>query len=1092
MRCLPLLAGTILAQLLVMVPLHAETLAQGFANPPATARPRVWWHWMNGNVTPEGIKADIEWMQRIGLGGLTNFDAALATPEIVEKRLAYMTPEWQAALRGAIDQANAAGLEFTIASSPGWSETGGPWVPPADGIKKLVWATRILDGGKAAGVVPALPTTTGPFQHLPKRPDPIAAKLDGPPPQAGGTAVVLAFPAPADPAIMARRGNLAVDLAAGDGPFELPLTADTSSENRAPIIIDYQLSRPTELRSATLAFDSFGTLFTPPLFRARLEVAGADGTFAPVADFPAGVTPQYTIAFPAVTAHAARIVIERQKPQGLGFTPVPGAVLAAVGSVGGPPPTALRIDRLTLSGRDQVHRWEEKAGFEAAFDYYALDGHASPVRGVDPSTVIDITRHLKPDGRLDWTPPPGRWQVLHLGWSLTGKENHPATVEGTGLEVDKYDAAAVQRYIDHYLGSYDRAVGPERIGAKGIRAFLNDSIEVGPANWTPALIDEFRRRRGYDPVPWLPALTGIVVGDMAKSDAFLYDVRRTLADLIAENHYGVIARAVKARGLKSYAEALEFGRPSLGDDMAMRSHADIPMSALWTWNDDADVRPVYRADIRGAASVAHIYGQNLVATEALTSAWAPWAFAPQQLRPMIDLGFALGLNLPVIHTSVHQPVTEKAPGLSLAIFGQHFNRLDTWAEQAKPWVDYLARTAYLLQQGRNVAGVLYAHGEEAPLTALYNQAMPTDAPTSHDWDFANADVILNRISVKDGRIVTASGQSYALLWLGGQSQRLTLPVLRRLNELAAAGARIGGIRPTRSPSLADDPAEVTRQIEQLWSSRAIVPGATAEAAMAALNQTPDFVAEGSNAILFRHRRTDAADIYFLTNRAKVAQQFTAHFGLVGRAPERWDAVSGTAAPLGWRRDGAATLVPLTLLPGESTFVVFAGQTSASQNRLPVQSERVIADLSKGWQLRLGQAAAQTADTGSWTTTAAGQYFSGTGSYTRTIDLPNTRRGERLWLDLGDVGDLADVLIDGRSLGIVWCAPWRVALPADLKPGRHRLEIRVTNRWVNRLIGDAQPEAVKVGFTTVPTYRPDAPLRPGGLLGRVTLIAEKQN
>lgn len=735
-----------------------------------------------------------------------------------------------------------------------------------------------------------------------------------------------------------------------------------------------------------------------------------------------------------------------------------------------------------------MHRWEEKAGFEAAFDYFALDGHAAPARAVDPARVIDVTRHLTADGRLEWSPPPGRWQILHLGWSLTGKENHPATVEGTGLEVDKYDAAAVQRYIDQYLASYDRAVGPERIGAKGINAFLNDSIEVGPANWTPALLAEFRSRRGYDPTPWLPALTGVMVGDMAKSDAFLFDFRRTLADLIADHHYGVIARAVKARGLKHYAEALEFGRPSLGDDMAMRAHADVPMSALWTWNEDAEVRPVYRADIRGAASVAHIYGQNLVATEALTSAWAPWAFAPQHLRPMIDLGFALGLNLPVIHTSVHQPVTEKAPGLSLAIFGQHFNRLDTWAEQAKPWVDYLARTSWLLQQGRNVAAVLYAHGEEAPLTALYNQAMPADAPTSHEWDFANPDVILNAISVRDGRIVTASGQSYALLWLGGQSERLSLPVLRRLNELAAAGARIGGIRPTRSPSLADDPAEVQRQIATLWASRAIVPGATAEAAMAALQQTPDFVANGSENILFRHRRTADAEIYFLTNRARTMQRFTARFGVTGRVPQRWDAVTGTAEPLGWHRDGDQTAVPLNLLPGESAFVVFGAPTSATGADVPAPSEREVADLSTGWQLALGSAASQATNTGSWTSLDAGRHFAGTGRYTRSITLPRVAAGETLWLDLGSVGDLAEVLIDGTSLGIVWTAPWRIALPAGLRPGPHSLEIRVTNRWVNRLIGDAQPGADRVGFTTVPTYRADAPLRPSGLLGDVKLLA----
>ncbi|HMS20793.1 glycosyl hydrolase [uncultured Sphingorhabdus sp.] len=929
-----------------------------------------------------------------------------------------------------------------------------------------------------------LPATTGPFQDRPKQVDPIAAVRDGPAPQAGGTVAVLAFPAPADPAITARRAGQLVDLAAGDQGLELPIPG-----NKAPVVIDYQLDAPTELRSATLAFDSGATLFTAPRFRARLEVASVDGQFRKVADFPAGVTPQYSVAFPAVRAHAARIVIEQQPPAGLSFKPVPGAIAVSVGSLGAKPMDRLRIDEIVLSGRDQVHRWEEKAGFEAAFDYFALDSHNNAVRGVDPAKVINLTSHLRPDGTLDWTPPPGRWQVLRLGWSLTGKENHPATVEGTGLEVDKYDAAAVQRYIDQYLASYDKAVGQERIGKNGIRAFLNDSIEVGPANWTPKLIDEFKRRRGYDPVPWLPALTGVVVDDMVRSDAFLYDFRRTLADLIAENHYGVIARAVRERNLRSYAEALEFGRPSLGDDMAMRSHADVPMAALWTWNEDEDVRPVYRADIRGAASVAHIYGQNFVATEALTSAWAPWAFAPKHLRPMIDLGFALGMNLPVIHTSVHQPVTEKAPGLSLAIFGQHFNRLDTWAEQAGPWVKYLSRTSYLLQQGRNVAGVLYAYGEEAPLTALYNKGMPQDVPVSHDWDFANADVILNRISVRDNRIVTSSGQSYALLWLGGQSSRMTVPVLKKLNELADAGARIGGIRPERSPSLADDPVEVERLAARLWSSGAIVAGATAEEAMSNLSQSPDFLAEGSDHILFKHRRTDDAEIYFLTNRSRINQNFIARFGTSGRIPERWDAVTGKVSAMTWRQDGGTTLAPIELLPGQSTFIVFRTGSKETGRTAPDARQRTIAEFTDGWQLQLGNQAPFETSVGSWTQVEAGRYFSGTGSYFRTISIPAKQSGERLWLDLGEVGDLAEVRIDGRVVGTVWCAPWQIELPADLAPGKHRLEIRVTNRWVNRLIGDAQPDTVRVSFTTVPTYRPDAPVQPSGLLGAVRLLAK---
>ena len=264
-------------------------------------------------------------------------------------------------------------------------------------------------------------------------------------------------------------------------------------------------------------------------------------------------------------------------------------------------------------------------------------------------------------------------------------------------------------------------------------------------------------------------------------------------------------------------------------------------------------------------------------------------------------------------------------------------QLDPWAEQAGPWVDYLSRTSYLLQHGRNVAGVLYAYGEEAPLTAIYNRAMPADAPVSHEWDFANADVILNRIAVKDGWLVTDSGQRYALLWLGGQSHRLTVPILKRLNELADNGARIGGIRPQQSPSLSDDPAEVARLSSRLWSSGAIVPGKTAEEAMANLGQIPDFVAKGAENVLFRHRRSDEADIYFLTNQAKTAQKFDARFGIAGRVPERWDAVAGTTSPVSWRTYGRLTVVPLQLLAGQSPFLLL-GKATAESGKPPLRRQ----------------------------------------------------------------------------------------------------------------------------------------------------------
>lgn len=1085
----------------------ADPIATGFRDPPAAARPRVWWHWMNGNVTRDGIRRDLEWMKRVGIGGVQNFDAALDTPQVVDRRLAYMTPAWQDAFRYATGLADMLGLEFAIAASPGWSETGGPWVPPSDGIKKYVWSETFVDGDRRfVGMLAAPPRATGPFQGAAKAVDPIAAVKPGPAPQHYADTVVLALPDDTEAAPPCRRTTS--DGGGSIAPIG-PITFGQPSADRAAWLrCDYDA--PVTLRSATLAMNSGGTIFTSARFRPVLEASDNGIDFVVIAPFPTGPVPQYTIAFPPVTARAFRIRFEPQRPARLPWTPAPGAIPSAVGNIGrDPPKQTITIDSVLLSPVARVHRFEEKAAFETPLTYAPLAAPDTAARGVDPAQVIDLTTKMTPDGQLDWTPPPGRWRILRFGYSLTGKENHPATVEATGLEVDKLDRGAVKRYLDAYLATYEATVGKANIGPRGIRALLNDSIEVGPANWTPALIAEFKARRGYDPLPWLPVLTGTIIGDAIRSDAFLHDFRQTLADLIAANHYGQIAETARERGLRSYAEALEFGRPSLGDDMAMRRHADVPMAAMWTYApDSARPRPVYEADIRGAASVAHIYGQNIVAAESLTSAWQPWSFAPNDLKPMIDMAFALGLNLPVIHTSVHQPVEDKKPGLSLAIFGQHFNRHDSWAEQAKPWVDYLSRTAYLLQAGRSVADVLYFYGEEAPLTGLYQQAMPADAPLKSAYDFANSDVLMTQVKVDRGDLVTGSGQRYKLLWLGGDSDRMTVAMLRRIVDLAEGGATVAGVRPTASPGLADDKAAFAALTARLWDGDQtpvrpvgkgrIVTAVDADAALALIGATPDVSFDGARAdtqILFQHRLlNDGRHLYFLTNRLDRVEAVEARFAVTGRTVERWSATTGTAQPTGWSRDGEVTRVPLTLAPREAVFVVFGTPTTAAGAAPPTELRRVLAELNDGWQLSFPGKSTRRARVGSWSESAEAdeRYFSGTATYTRMLDVPSAwLGGGGVTLDLGSVGDLAEVRVNGTMAGTAWHAPWQVALGTLLKAGRNSIEVRVTNLWVNRLVGDAQPGVVKSTFTTTPTYRADAPLRPSGLLGPVTLMSSQR-
>ncbi len=365
------------------------------------------------------------------------------------------------------------------------------------------------------------------------------------------------------------------------------------------------------------------------------------------------------------------------------------------------------------------------------------------------SDVIDLTGKMKPDGSLDWTPPAGNWIILRIGSSLTGHENGPAPAEATGLEVDKLNKDYVKNYVDGYLKMYADTVGSEKMGSDGISYMLTDSIEVGPQNWTDHILDEFQARRGYDAHPWLPALTGVVIKSTEDTDRFLWDFRRTISQLIAENHYGEISDELHAHGMRYYGEALEQHRPSLGDDMEMRSKTDVPMGAMWTYAGNPTPEVDYIADLRGAASVAHVYGQNLVGAESMTSRGPAWSFSPNSLKKVADLEFALGVNRFEIHESAHQPVADLAPGLTLGPYGIWFNRNDTWAEQAKPWVTYLARCSDLLQQGRFNADVAYFYGEEGPLTAVFGWKAITDAPDGYAFDFVNSDVVLHQLSVKE-------------------------------------------------------------------------------------------------------------------------------------------------------------------------------------------------------------------------------------------------------------------------------------------------------------------------------------------------------
>ncbi len=1096
-----------------------DSLGRDFQNPPNSARPRVWWHWMNGNITKEGIDLDLHWMNRVGIAGFQTFDAALATPQVVPHRLVYMTPEWKDAFKYATTLAGQFGMEEAIAGSPGWSETGGPWVPAAQGMKKYVWSETVVEGGKPfTGRLAHPPVNTGAFQDLGVRDSLAAPEGSKPVPQFYADAVVVAYRRPAGdiplqslhPVITSSGGR--PDAAVlSDGTLQKTTNIPIPSAG-GEAWIQYEFSAPQTLRAVTLAMKGITGL--PAVLSGigspekTLEMSTDGVTYQTVTQIPDGVSPEYTISFPPVTARYFRVVFKRKLPP-----PLPDwAKNLDINSLGikiGPPPTEYEISELQLHAAARVNHFEEKAAFVPVPDLYVYATPPVPSTDVvQKHDVIDLTSKVGPDGTMDWTPPPGTWVVLRFGYSLLGITNHPATAEATGLEVDKLNRNFVKNYMTNYLDSYQQTVGAGEMGKRGIEYVITDSWEAGAQNWTDDMIAEFKKRRGYDPVPWMPVLTGQVVDSAAASDGFLWDLRKTIADLTSDEHYGQVEASLKERGIGHYGESHEAGRAFIADGMEVKKLDDIPMGAMWTQTPGVNnIQYDFNADDRESASVAHIYGQNIAAAESMTAAAAPWAWSPATLKPTADQELLNGINRFCIHESAHQPLVGKAPGLTLGPFGQWFNRNETWAEEAGPWIDYIARSSYMLQQGRFAADLVYFYGEDSNLTAIFNKKSP-EIPEGYGFDYINADGLIHAMTVTNGRITTKSGMSYRVLGLDPYAKHMSLPVLRAIDKLVREGAVVAGEKPIDDPSLADDQVEFRRLVDALFGDGTgvhhvgkgeVFAGQSLKEVFIALKLAPDFEytkPKSDTQILFTHRKLVDGEIYFVDNRTNRDASVDASFRVTGKLPEIWRAETGKSEPASYAVANGRTTVPLHLEPWGTAFLVFRRSTKGASHQLPPKHEISVATVSGPWTVafqpdRGAPASINLEKLISWSdsTNQGVKYFSGVGTYTTTLQAQAGwfQRNAHLWIDLGDVKNMADVTVNGKDLGMIWHAPYRVDVTDALKPGANEVTIKVTNAWVNRLIGDEQPgTAVKYTFTDVKPYRADSPLLASGLLGPVRL------
>lgn len=1021
---------------------------------------------MDGNVDPDGIRLDLEWLHRVGVRGVQMFDGGMGTPLVVPERVRHGSPEWRDAVALAAATAHRLGMEFTVATSAGWSAAGGPWVQPADAMKKIVWSETVVPGGgRVEAPLRPLPDVAGPYQDSPRW---------GTDPTAHRYAVDwLTVAVPADPAHDALlpatvRASSRIDDWARlvDDGFGEALALPRDPDGPSTAWLEQVFDAPVHVSSVTVGLPGPRGFAAAPPPEARLEASDDGVSYRLVAELPeVGVAdravPVRTVAFPPLQARRFRLVLS-----GIGAADAlprlaPGVRL---------PPVLRRVDEFLVSefalrAGGRIHHGEVKAGFAAARDYYDLDYYdmdtasAAAAHAIDPGEVVDLTDCVDDQGVLRWDAPAGRWRILRFGASLTGQTNGPAPPEATGLEVDKLDATKVRRYLDIYLALFD--------GAR-LDGLLSDSIESGPQNFTDGLRVRFAESTGYDLLPWLPSLAGYVVGDAARSDRFLWDHRRTIADLLAREFYGTVADEAHRRGLTYYAEALEDHRPQLGDDLAMRRHADVPMGAMWVFDAEGGrPNPTYVADLKGASSVAHVWGKAATGAESMTAFHRPWSYTPRRLKHVADLELALGVTCFCIHTSPHQPTQVPPPGIGLSPYlGQTFIRSEPWADLAGPWIDYLTRCSWLLNQGVPAVDVAVFVGEEGPLTALFGDGLDDAVPDGFDSDYVDLDALEQRLEVVDG-VLAAGDVRYRVLYLGGSSHRMTVRALRRIAALVEAGATVVGRRPSGTPSLADDEAEHRALCDRLWGDGEAVRATDLATAIDALGAVPWLTVEGAD-LRRIGRRIGGADVVFLANPRPEPVSATVRTA-DGTTPAVWDPVHLTRTPLTGDRLELPALGSVVVLrdpaarpPRETRTVALDGEWSL---HLPGLGDVPLPDGPRPW------------------TELGSESFAGIGTYRTEVEVEG---GGDASLLLGDVGDLARVRVNGIACGVAWTEPFRVDVTAALRQGRNVVEIDVANAWMNRLIVEGAAPTGGIFAPVARVYGPDAPVVPSGLGGRVTV------
>ena len=1074
-----LLFFSILALIILGLSLKSEhrkvswkALESGFVSPPDSIQTSVYWYWISDNISKEGVVKDLQSMKKAGINRA--FIGNIGLDGVPYGKVKMLSDEWWDILHTALKTATELNIEIGIFNSPGWSQSGGPWVKAEQAMRYL--ATSEL-------------RVKGPQKFSERLDKPIDLFQD---------VKVIAYPAPKNDQQVLNSQNAKItstpvldDLThVLDGNnstgIELPKDQEIvfTIESKEPFTVRSFGIQPTEKPMfAEVVFqakDKNGEFQTLSQFQLNRSNTALNVGFKP---FAPGV-----VSVSETTSTSFRVKIKNTRT---------GGGLAEIGISSAP-----QVERFSEKTLAKMHPTPLPYWKDYQWPVQPEPKDKSTV--IDGSKVLDISKYMSADGTLNWDVPAGEWIIARTGMTPTGTVNSPASPEATGYEVDKMSKKHAEMHFYGHMGEILKRI-PEA-DRKCFKVVVQDSYETGGQNFTDDFITEFKQKFGYDPVPYFPVYEGKVVNSELESDRFLWDMRRMVADKVAYDYVGGLRDVSHKHGLRTWLECYgHWGFPS--EFLMYGGQSDEIGGEFWSEGELGDI------ENRAATSCGHIYGKNKISAESNTCSGKPFSRYPGTIKQRGDRFFAEGINNTLLHVYITQPY-DKLPGMN-AWFGNEFNRNNTWFSQMDVYTQYLKRTNFMLQQGLNVADVAYFIGEDAPkMTGIADPPLPV----GYQFDYMNAEVIEKYMTVKKGLITLPHGTQYRILVLP-KLETIRPELLSKIKQLVHDGAVVLGPAPSRSPSQQNQPQadeQVKQMAAELWGNvngttvksrkvgkGMIMNGLSMEEAFALIGCVPDCRLPEDKSVHYGHRTLSGGEIYFITNQTAEVKIVTPEFRVNGLQPELWEATTGSTRHLpAYIEKGQTTAVPLKLEPYESVFVVFRKRAENAQSRQVAGNYPkpvLLSDLKGPWsvqfdpKMRGPEQPVIFENLQDWTKSDDERikYYSGTALYTNKFKLTQLAVGENVIIDLGAFTAMAKVTINGQYAGGLWTKPYQLDITKLVKEGENTVRVEVVNTWVNRLIGDSKlPAEQRPTWSPVSPFKPENQLQPSGLFGPVQVLTVK--